>query len=235
MTNSVKSITLNSPWHIAASVIDYNTKIAEKILDETVKPRIKNPFKNFKFPKKLPEMDSTKILVIIGCLVVIAAVGIFAFTKSKSSKNSSGSAVSNVSVLASASIAKDVNVPIRDKNGKEVGQNLKVKFTTADRAKKILFQGRPLSSRQGKAFVVINIEIDNPTKDRLTVRAVDFIRLVASDGKNFAPDIQTDAIKVEPLSSKNTRTIFIIEDSLKKVKFLIGEINGNRETVEITI
>ena len=89
---------------------------------------------------------------------------------------------------------------------------------------------------QFKDFIVINLEVENATENRLTVRPVDFFRLIDESGKSYAPDIQTDPVKVEPKSSKRTRTIYIVGDDQKILKFMIGEIKGGKfETVEVSI
>ena len=128
------------------------------------------------------------------------------------------------------------DVPIRDSEGSEIGAPLRVNTTHIERAEEVLYQGKPLISKAGKDFLVINLEVENSTDNRLTVRPVDFYRLIDPSGKSYAADIQTEAIKVEPQSSKKTRVIYIIADDQRNIKLEIGEVRGeNKETIEIAI
>src|SRR3989344_4345320 len=135
-----------------------------------------------------------------------------------------------------AQLNKRFEVPIKDAEGKEVGSALVVNVTYLERTGELIYQGRRLLSKGGKDFIVINLEVENATENRLTVRPVDFFRLIDESGKSYAPDIQTDPVKVEPKSSKRTRTVYIVGDDQKNLKFMIGEIKGgNSETVEVAI
>lgn len=128
------------------------------------------------------------------------------------------------------------DVPIRNSEGNEIGAPLRVNTTHIERAEEVLYQGKPLVSKKGKDFLVINLEVENSTNNRLTVRPVDFYRIIDSSGKSYAADIQTEAIKVEPQSSKKTRVIYIIADDQRNIKLEIGEVRGeNKETIEIAI
>ena len=172
---------------------------------------------------------------MIGLVVLILVAGGFWMFKSKSQSSVSGEAT-YVAEGPRAQLNKRFEVPIKDAEGKEVGSALVVNVTYLERTGELIFQGRRLLSKGGKDFIVINLEVENATDNRLTVRPVDFFRLIDESGKSYAPDIQTDPVKVEPKSSKRTRTIYIVGDSQKILKFMIGEIKGgNSETVEVAI
>lgn len=232
-----KNLVINSPFLFFAQLVDYNAKQLGKSLQEKVKS-FKNPFSNFNMEpvKKIKKLLTAKNLIALAVIVVVIALGAWFFTRSKSNSTSANGEETFVSSGGpTAPLNKKIAFPIRDNNGKTTGTNLTVNFTNLERTSKVIYNGRPLIARESKDFIVANMEIENTTKDRLTVRPVDFIRLVDASGRNYAADFQTSAIKVEPLSTKRTRTIFIVDESQKNLKFLIGEINGNRETVEVTI
>ena len=183
--------------------------------------------------KNNPVFKSRKIM--IGLVVLILVAGGFWMFKSKSQSSVSGEAT-YVAEGPRAQLNKRFEVPIKDAEGKEVGSALVVNVTYLERTGELIFQGRRLLSKGGKDFIVINLEVENATDNRLTVRPVDFFRLIDESGKSYAPDIQTDPVKVEPKSSKRTRTVYIVGDSQKILKFMIGEIKGgNSETVEVAI
>lgn len=231
MTSTKKILSLNSSLFAFAQIFDFQARTNPKP-DESG-PEASNPLKKIDFEKIMKKIKNTfnTKMAIIAAAVVIVVLGAWYFTKNSKADNNTVS----LSPTASGNLNKQIAFPIRDKDGKDTGNKLTVNFTSLERTNKILYSGKPLSAKQGKDFVVSNIEIENTTKDRLTVRPVDFIRLQDAGGKNYAADIQINALKVEPLSVKKTRTIFIVNEEPKTLKFLIGEINGNRETVEVTL
>lgn len=193
--------------------------------------RIKNPIKGIKLPK-LSGIKKKYIIFTAVAIVILAGLGFYFF---KSSSPSDSAAQIQTESGVSTPINKKLEINIKSSSGEDTGNKLIVNFISAERTEKILYKGRPLLPREGKDFLVINIEIENSTKDRLNVRPADFIRLVDATGRQFAPDIQTDVIKVEPLSIKRTRTVYIVPDGTANIKFLLGEIKGDRETVEVKI
>lgn len=187
----------------------------------------------FGFLKKIPRQKS-KIVILLVLAVLI--IGGYAFFKG-SGRNDSQSAndATFVSEGPMLDISKKFAVPIRKRDGEPTGTDLIVDVNNFERTNRILFKGRPLVARSSKDFLVINLEVENSTNNRLTVRPVDFFRLVDTNGKSYAADIQTDPVKVEAQSSKRTRIIYIVAEDQKNLKFLMGEIKGNRETLEVTI
>ncbi len=183
--------------------------------------------------KNLKNLKSKKILIFAAIIVLIIA-GVWFFRSSNQSQISGETTY--VAEGPRAQLNKRFEVPIKDSDGKEVGSVLVVNVTYLERTGELIYQGRRLLSKEGKDFIVINLEVENATGNRLTVRPVDFFRLIDANGKSYAPDIQTDPVKVEPKSSKRTRTIYIVGDDQKILTFMIGEIKGGKfETVEVAI
>ncbi len=173
-------------------------------------------------------------LAALAVLVLVLFGGIL-FVKSRVNHASRTANNTVISSGSQTSLAKSFNVPIRDKDGKETGTDLKVNVTTLERTDSLVYNGSPLTARAGKDFLVISLQVENSTNNRLTVRPVDFARLVGADGKNYAADLQIDPVTVEPLSTKKARTIYIVDKSQKSFKFLIGDVRGSQESVNVTI
>lgn len=236
MIRSKETLSQISSLFAFAQIFDFQAKSSPENSQKPLKQAFQNPFKkiNFEKMKKIKDGISKKAL-IVAAVILVVAVGGWYFTKNNGTAGNSNPSNINLAPSGTASLNKKVEFPIRDKSGKETGNKLTVTFTSLERANKVLYSGKPLIAKQGKDFIISNIEIENTTKDRLTVRPVDFIRLVDNEGRNYAADLQTNPLKVEPLSIKKTRTIFIASEDMKTLKFLIGEINGNRETVEVAL
>ena len=172
---------------------------------------------------------------MVGLVVLILVVGGFWLYKSKSPSSIAGEAT-YIAEGPQVTIGKKFNIAIRDSEGTDTGSALSVNTTHLERTEKVLYQGKPLVAKSGKDFLVINLEVENSTNDRLTVRPVDFYRLIDDSGKSYAADIQTEDVKVQAQSSKKTRVIYIIGDNQKNIKLVIGEIRGeNKETIEVAI
>ncbi len=130
---------------------------------------------------------------------------------------------------------KQFSLPIYGEKGEKTDKALKITAVNIELTDKILVNGKPATAKEGKDFLIINIEIENSTKDKLNVRPVDFFRLVESQNKSYAADIHNDVVKAEPLSVKKTRIGWVVDKNQHKFKFLIGEISGAKETVEVNI
>lgn len=171
-------------------------------------------------------------------LILILIVGLIGFGISKSKKvTGSPTAVTNgvqTNGNPTLGINKEYNFPIYNK-GKKTENNLKMVVTTVERSDKILINGKPASAKDGKDFLIINLEISNPTQDKLNIRPVDFFRLVDDQGNQFAADVHNDPVKAEPISIKKTRIGFLVDEKQKSFKCLVGEINGEKQEVIINI
>ena len=226
MTSIAKSQSLDFGYLLFSKIADFVLRVSNK-LDNSNLGSLKN---------KLPIFKSKGLIFAVVLVILVGAGIVWVRARSNNDSTANVSDQAYVSEGDKAELNKKFSIAIRSSDGKETGQALVINVASLQRTERILYKGKPLVSREGKDFIVINIEIENSTNNRLTVRPVDFFRLVADNGKNYAPDIQTDPVKVEPLSSKNTRTIYIVTDGRKNLKFLIGEIKGeNKETVEVVI
>lgn len=232
-----KQFSLKTDWVtvFASQIVDYGTKAFEKTRSFDIS-QLKNLFKNF--PREKVKALFKNRRLVISLLVVLFLTGAFIIARNKLASVKSpvfdNNSQTNFAPQSSVFLNKKIEIPIRSSSGAATGEKLVVNLTTIDRAKKILIQGKPATARDGKMFIILNLEIDNVTRNQLTVRPVDFIRFV-NEGKSFAPDVHNDAVKVEPVSIKRTRVGFVTDESQKDYKFLIGEISGDKQTIEVTI
>lgn len=247
-----RSIPVDKLSLLMSQMVDYASKTSERTFKSFDVRFFKNPFNNFdkkalkqktqsvvlalkKIPSVLTRHPKTGIMVI-----ALIAVGIFAYTKLQGSDPKTlvsgvASSQTDFSPQIQSSLNKKFEVPIRNASSKETGEKLAITITTIDRSKKILIQGKPATARDTKSFLILNLEIENSTSNQLTIRPVDFIRLQDEQDRSFAPDVHNEEVKAEPISIKKTRVGFVIDETQRAFKFLIGEINGEKETVEVTI
>ena len=131
------------------------------------------------------------------------------------------------------SVNRKFEVPIKTKDGTETGEKLGITITNVEKTPNILIQNKPAKTKEGKTFLVINIEIQNDTKKQLNVRPVDMVRLIGEDGRNYAPDVHNNEVPAEPVSLKKTRVGYVVDEGQNKFKLLIGEVRATQETIEI--
>lgn len=223
---------------MASQVVDFGLKASDKSTKAFSHPLIKNPFKNFSndyFKRILEVAKRHKIVLLAIFLIVIAAVAFVIKGVQTSPTTFVGTSKTNFSPQVSIDVNRKFEVPIRDTKGDPTGANLTIILTTMDKANRILIQGKPATARDTKAFMILNLEIENSTSDQLTIKPVDLVRLIDSEGRSFAPDVHNNEVVAEPVSVKKTRVGFVADENQNNFKFLIGEVNGEKQVVEITI
>jgi hypothetical protein len=211
-------------------------------------------FKKFKFqfkkpnfslfkklrPDKVKEIKAKvwkhpKIALAVLAVILVGTFLVIRFQGKTQNVSLGASSLGNFSPSKEVTINKQFNVPIRTNKGDESGDNLKITLTTVENTNKILIQGQPATARDGKSFLILNLEVENSTKNQLTVRPVDLIRMIDTAGKSYAPDIHNNDVTVEAISIKKTRAGYVIDNNQKHFKFLIGEVTGKKEAIEVDL
>ena len=225
----------------ASQIVDYGAKLGGQGSKISIPDILKNPFKNFNFSpeqfKKFSSLTKKRNLIIFAIFIGIFIVGLVIYKSltSGSTPLVKGTTQTNFSPQSQTTINRRFDIPIKTAKGDSTPDKLGITLTTVDKAQRILIQGKPATARDTKTFLVINMEIENSTRNQLTVRPVDFVRLIDNENRSFAPDVHNKEVVVEPVSIKKTRVGYVVNNDIKNFKFLIGEINGSKETVEITI
>lgn len=176
-----------------------------------------------------------KYVVALLVILVVGGFGMYRVGRAKLANKSFSQVASakSSSSLGQVSINNKFDVPIKGQDGKDTGENLHVTITDAEKSKDILIQGRPASAKDGKAFLIINMEIGNETKKSLTVQPVDLVRLVDSQGKNYAADVYNNDVSAEPLSIRKSRIGYVVDESNKSFKLLIGEVRVKQQPIVV--
>lgn len=226
----------------ASQIVDFGATVSPKANEKSSSGNLKNPLKgmNFNFGKFPNLFETVKKHKYISAFAVLTLVVLVALAFGLSNPNSSIPLVSgvnqtNFSPAKQTTLNRKFEIPIRKQTGETTGNNLVFSLTTVDQSNRILIQGKPATARATKTFIILNMEVQNSTNDQLTVKPVDLIRLIATDGKSFAPDVHNNDVIVEPISIKRTRVGFVVDENQTNFKFTVGEINGQKETIEVSI
>lgn len=125
--------------------------------------------------------------------------------------------------------------PLKDQAGKQVS-----KFTyevqNVELRDEIIVKGQKASAVKGRTFLIVNLKITNSFDKNIQLNVKDFIRLTTGNSaEKLAPDIHNDPVDVQAISTKYTRVGFPINDTDKDLKLQVGEITGNKETIQLSL
>lgn len=121
-----------------------------------------------------------------------------------------------------------------DETGKKKGK-LDMNITTAEKTNSVIVQDKTYTAKNGKTFLIVNLELVNDSKDRLNIFPGDLIRLVVNNNedKKFAPDLHNNYVNVAPISTKIERVGFVIDGAANNLKLEIGELEADKVAVII--
>ena len=118
-----------------------------------------------------------------------------------------------------AKINKELSVQARTRDKIRVSDaNLKVNLVNAEMANGLLVQGKRAKTREGKTFLIINMEVENTYAVPLYSFPVDIVRLVREDGKRIAPSVHQGTVEVRPISTKKSNVGFVVDPNDKDFK-----------------
>ncbi len=132
-------------------------------------------------------------------------------------------------------INKEFQFPLKDEKGQEIAK-IKYLLDKAEKRDEILIKGQKATVISGRTFLIINLKITNGTKQKIQMNTRDYIRLtIKDDPELLAPDIHNDPVEIQAISTKYTRVGFPISDNDKNLKLQVGEINGDKETINLNL
>lgn len=188
------------------------------------------------FPRKIKNLKRASILVVL--LVIVA---VFAFSRIGPSLFSSGSKQSLVlsnnkedikPVKFSKQVNKEFIFPIKNDKDQEVS---KIKFLVdmAEIRDEIIIKGQRAEAIKGRTFLILNIKVTNEHNETIQINTRDYVRLQGTGNELLAPDIHNDPVEIQAISTKYTRLGFPVDDEMKDFKLQIGEIKGNKTSIDI--
>lgn len=189
--------------------------------------RLFNPLRQTKV--KMIGLITISTLVILGAGLYLLSTN-FLGPISRSTKGK----VDIAPAIATANLNKEFSFPLLDEKGKEVAR-VKYEITSSELRDEIVVKGQRATSVKGRFFLIFNIKIVNNYNKAIQINTRDYIRLIVNnnEGDLLAPDIHNDPVEVQAASTKFTRVGYAINESDKDLKIRIGELNGQKETVEL--
>ncbi len=187
----------------------------------------------------LRRFNNSKIrtYVIIGAVLLVA---IFLFVRFNpfSSGASKSISSSDKAVLKDAlktlPLNREFKFPLKDEKNETVGE-IKYTIENVELRDEIIIKGKKAYAVKGRVFLILNLKITNDSSKTISMNTKDYARLFVNNNENepLSPSIHNDPVVVDAISVKPTRVGFAISESDKNIKLKIGEIKGDKTTVDI--
>ena len=176
-------------------------------------------------------------LVIVG-LVLLIIVG-FSLRNILSGKSTSSSSADGKVSLEKAKKIENINrtfaFSLRDQTGKEVSK-VKYLIKSAEVRDEILVKGQKAYAVEGRTFLILNLKITNSYEKPVQINARDYIRMTVNNAsEKIAPEIHSDPVEVQAISTKETRVGFAINTNDKDLVLQIGEVKGSKDTIKLKV
>lgn len=192
-----------------------------------VKSRLPVKFRKINFKKVAP----------VALLIIIIAVVAYRLTNASRTTAAPVANDSRYEVKGAVAI-KEINreflFPIKDSKGKTV-TDLKYLIESAELRDEIIVKGQRAVAVKGRLFLILTVKITNDYNKGIDINARDYIRVATADNpeEKLAPDVHNDPVTVQAISTKYTRLGLPINDTDRKVTLFVGELNGEKESIEL--
>lgn len=182
----------------------------------------------FSFKKK-------QIAFAVFLLLILILIGSYVMLGSNKSINANSDKRAEIADAKSRQVINyPFDFPIVDGTGAEVTK-IRYSVENAELHDQIVVQGQKATAVKGKTFLVINLKITNNYDKAIELQTKDYMRLTRNDNpETLAADIHNDPVAIQPISTKYTRLGYAINDSDKNLKIHVGEINGQKQTIDIS-
>lgn len=175
-------------------------------------------------------LENPKLIILT--LIVAAVVGYFIYANQGDSQKKTKPSTTTAPVKASV----EVNAPFQfdiPQNGKLAPQQIKFTILRAERKDEIKVKGEARKATQGHDFLLLRLELDNPSPKRIKFVSSDFIRLLGAEDKKYSPDFHNGAVVLDPISVRRDLVSFIVDQDAKNFTLLVGELDKDKQQVNI--
>jgi len=171
-----------------------------------------------------------RVLITIALLLLVVFFGSRIFTAKVAKKSNQITPVAVQKITLSSS----VDFMGLDMQGKQTKNKVKMSIVSAEKNGEVLVKDQTYKAKEGKTFLIVNLELRNDTTEKLNIIPGDLIRLtVGTEDKKYAPDLHNNAVLVAPISVKNDRIGFVIDSNAQSLKLLVGELEKKKEEIEL--
>lgn len=173
------------------------------------------------------------VTLIVILVVIFALIKINPF-RASSPQSTTSSRTGIKDALATLPLNKEFKFPLKDDKSETVGE-IKYIIENAELRDEIIIKGKKAYAVNGKVFLVLNLKIVNDSNKNISMSTKDYTRLFINNNESepLSPSIHNDPVVIDAISVKPTRIGFSISKSYKDLKIKVGEIKGEKTTVDI--
>lgn len=183
--------------------------------------------------RKLKKIFSSKLFkVIVIIAIVLAGYKIIVQPKVTQKKVLVQQPLPPKPAKATTEVNKSFEFPAAVVGGKGT-EDVTFTIASAELKDEIQVKGELKKANKGSQFLLLRLEIENETTEKLALTPTDYIRLVREGEKKFSPDFHNATVIIDPLSVRRDLVSFIVDNETKSFKFLVGELEEEKETVEV--
>lgn len=189
-------------------------------------------------PRSFKKFSKKSIIITsFAFLLVIGLVTTFKYSVDKANGSSAvlgDQKIQLPNAKKTQNLSREFTFPLKNEKGDEVSK-FKFIIENAELRDEIVVKGQKATAIQGRTFLIINLKVVNEHNQAVQINTRDYVRLTINDKQEemLAPDIHNDPVEVQAISTKFTRVGFPISDTDKNLKLHIGEIKGNKTTVDL--
>lgn len=214
---------------------DYSARFA----NSSKMPKLSKPNINLSgIKEKIKHVKKTHLY--IGGFLVLLVVA-FVIGRQFSPQSSLG-AISNgdqrqeaPAPIATQGLNKEFKFPLLDEEGEELAK-ITYYVESANLQDSFIYQGSRATAVKGRTFLIFNLKITNPYDKAIEVNARDYMRIKMNGSEEqLAPEIHNDPVEIQANSTKYARIGLPINETDKDIILLIGELNGDKETVKLNL
>lgn len=190
-------------------------------------------YKNYlhKFSSSRTKFYTVTLIVILVVLFALIKINPF---QASSPQNTTSSRAGIKDALSTLPLNREFKFPLKDDKSETVGE-IKYIIENAELRDEIIIKGKKAYAVNGKVFLVLNLKIVNDSNKNISMSTKDYTRLFVNNNESepLSPSIHNDPVVIDAISVKPTRIGFSISKSDKDLKIKVGEIKGEKTTLEI--
>lgn len=177
-----------------------------------------------------------KFFYIIACLLIVIVLG-YNIVSRKISKTTPPKQIESTS-SQKVTVNREFEflvTAINDQGQFIARKQGKIKFiiSEAELKKEIKVKNETRKAGDGQSYLIIRIELQNDTPDRLAIISSKYVRLIGLENKKFSPDFHNAMVAIDPLSVRRDIVAYIVNENSKNFSFQVGELEGDKQSIEI--
>lgn len=159
--------------------------------------------------RRLPRIRPGFILVIFIFLIALGGIyRLYGISKLRQPKNTESR--DNVKFSQVIPVDKTLEVPALNSKGKYEGE-ISLRVVSAEKTNEVLVQNKPIRAKPDRFFLIVNLELENKSIDKLGLVSSDLARLVVGEnGRKIAPDLHNRQVLIAPVSVKTDKVGFVV-------------------------